>query len=70
MRGSAAAGLRISRCPDVVDFTRLIARRNQAQVGADALRSANARGIVDCSDKGQSSQLTNAGDDHEPTTSR
>src|SRR5271155_2995563 len=43
---------------------------DQAQIGADVSRSADARRIVDRSDKGERGQLAYAWDGHQPAASR
>src|SRR5580704_19006107 len=54
---------------DVVHLARLIPPGDQAQIGADISRSANAAGIVDCGDKSESGQLADAWNRHQPAAS-
>jgi hypothetical protein len=44
----------------------LIAFWNEAQIGADVSRSADARRIVDCCDEGERGKLADTGDGHQP----
>ena len=54
---------------DVVHIARLLPPWNQAQIGADISRSANAGGIVNCGDKSESGQLADAWHRHQPAAS-
>jgi hypothetical protein len=47
---------------EVIDLSGLMPSGNQAEVGADVSRSSDARRIVDCGDKGERGQLTDARD--------
>src|ERR1700735_3372437 len=55
---------------DIVDLARLIPPWNQAQIGADVSRATDAGRIVDRSHKGESGQLADAWDRHQPAAGR
>src|ERR1700693_189406 len=69
-RGSHPPVAAFRDAADVVDLARLIPPGDQAEIGADISRSADARRIVDCGHKGERGQLTDPWECHQPTAGR
>lgn len=68
-QGSITPVANLGDAADIVDLTRLVASRNEAEIGAKISRPAEAAWIVDGRRERESGQRAYAGDRHQPAAS-